>query len=427
MEAERTLISANYVAKSTYTEDARGTTQKLNEVKTTADTTKQNLATYQNTVDGKLEELISSAQTLDGKINTASAKITQNAQEINKRLTSTQVESAITGKGYQTKSDVDSNITGRGYITSSALQPYALSTTVQNLVQETADSFSRTISETKALIPTSVSHRNLIAGTSDRWGAYQTINANSNWVASLGRVQFGDSSGIYAGSKVHLYVHVSADEITFDPAVTTRTIRIQGPILNSQNVWVWANSHLYHPLYNKWSSNLTTGNNYRLIKLTSTVTQEMYQHSKGFELQVRIDGVKTGKFHVRALMVSTGDIFPDYWTPSLEDLATVTALHNVTDTVSSHTRTISALDGSVSQVIQTATGILSRVGTLESNVADKSSVSAVQNQVSQLAGSWAVQNLTSSGQILNQINLLANGTNRIDGRLTHITGQTLIM
>ncbi|NQK21439.1 matrix-binding protein EbhB [Streptococcus suis] len=426
LEAERTSISANYVAKSTYTEDARGTTQKLNEVKTTADTTKQNLATYQNTVDGKLEELTSSTQSLDGRINTASAKITQNAQEINKRLTSTQVESAITGKGYQTKSDVDSNITGRGYITSSALQPYALSTTVQNLVQETADSFSRTISETKALIPTSVSHRNLIAGTSDRWGAYQTINANSNWVASLGRVQFGDSSGIYAGSKVHLYVHISADEITFDPAVTTRTIKIQGPILNSQNVWVWANSHLYHPFYNKWSSNLTTGNNYRLIKLTSTITQEMYQQSKGFELQVRIDGVKTGKFHVRALMVSTGDIFPDYWTPSLEDLATVTALHNVTDTVSSHTRTISALDSSVSQAIQTATGILSRVGTLESNVADKSSVSAVQNQVSQLAGSWAVQNLTSSGQILNQFNLLANGVNRIDGRLTHITGQTLI-
>ncbi|HEM5467666.1 matrix-binding protein EbhB [Streptococcus suis] len=424
--AERTAIANNYVAKSIYDENVRGTTLKLNEIKTTADTAKQNLATYQNTVDGKLEELTSSTQSLDGRINTASAKITQNAQEINKRLTSTQVESAITGKGYQTKSDVDSNITGRGYITSSALQPYALSTNVQNLVQETADSFSRTISETKALIPTSVSHRNLIAGTSDRWGAYQTINANSNWVASLGRVQFGDSSGIYAGSKVHLYVHISADEITFDPAVTTRTIKIQGPILHSQNVWVWANSHLYHPFYNKWSSNLTTGNNYRLIKLTSTITQEMYQQSKGFELQVRIDGVKTGKFHVRALMVSTGDIFPDYWTPSLEDLATVTALHNVTDTVSSHTRTISALDSSVSQAIQTATGILSRVGTLESNVADKSSVSAVQNQVSQLAGSWAVQNLTSSGQILNQFNLLANGANRIDGRLTHITGQTLI-
>ncbi|MGV3007355.1 gp58-like family protein, partial [Streptococcus pluranimalium] len=40
--------------------------------------------------------------------------------------------------------------------------------------------------------------------------------------------------------------------------------------------------------------------------------------------------------------------------------------------------------------------------------------------------SWAVKNLTSAGTVLNQINLMANGTNRIDGRLTHITGQTLI-
>ena len=51
---------------------------------------------------------------------------------------------------------------------------------------------------------------------------------------------------------------------------------------------------------------------------------------------------------------------------------------------------------------------------------------AVRTQVSQLAGSWAVRNLNSNGDVLNSINLLANGTNRIDGRLTHITGQTKI-
>ncbi|CYW47128.1 phage tail spike protein [Streptococcus suis] len=162
LSAERAAIATNYVAKSTYDENVRGTTLKLNEIKTTADTAKQNLATYQNTVDRKLTELISTTQTLDGKINTASAKITQNANEISKRLTSTQVDKAITDKGYQTKSDVDNNITGRGYITNSALQPYALATTVQNLVRETADSFSRTISETKALIPTEVGGRNYL-------------------------------------------------------------------------------------------------------------------------------------------------------------------------------------------------------------------------------------------------------------------------
>ena len=51
---------------------------------------------------------------------------------------------------------------------------------------------------------------------------------------------------------------------------------------------------------------------------------------------------------------------------------------------------------------------------------------AVRTQVTQLAGSWAVRNLNSNGDVLNSINLLANGTNRIDGRLTHITGQTKI-
>ena len=53
-------------------------------------------------------------------------------------------------------------------------------------------------------------------------------------------------------------------------------------------------------------------------------------------------------------------------------------------------------------------------------------VEATRTQVSQLAGSWSVRNINSAGDVLNSINLLANGTNRIDGRLTHITGQTVI-
>lgn len=51
---------------------------------------------------------------------------------------------------------------------------------------------------------------------------------------------------------------------------------------------------------------------------------------------------------------------------------------------------------------------------------------AVRTQMSLLAGSWAVRNLNSNGDVLNSINVLADGMNRIDGRLTHITGQTKI-
>lgn len=51
---------------------------------------------------------------------------------------------------------------------------------------------------------------------------------------------------------------------------------------------------------------------------------------------------------------------------------------------------------------------------------------ATQTQVSKLAGSYAIKNLNSAGDIINGINVAADGNNRIDGRLTHITGQTLI-
>ena len=44
----------------------------------------------------------------------------------------------------------------------------------------------------------------------------------------------------------------------------------------------------------------------------------------------------------------------------------------------------------------------------------------------QLAGSWAVQNISSAGDIISGINLGANGHNRFVGKLTHITGETLI-
>lgn len=53
-------------------------------------------------------------------------------------------------------------------------------------------------------------------------------------------------------------------------------------------------------------------------------------------------------------------------------------------------------------------------------------IEATRTQMTQLAGSWAVKSLNSNGDVLNSINVLADGTNRFDGRLTHITGQTKI-
>ena len=81
------------------------------------------------------------------------------------------------------------------------------------------------------------------------------------------------------------------------------------------------------------------------------------------------------------------------------------------------------------------------IGRSESDIADKVARMALTNQLfqvevsknenlktvqSQLAGSWAVQNINSAGDIISGINLGANGHNRFVGKLTHITGETLI-
>ena len=81
------------------------------------------------------------------------------------------------------------------------------------------------------------------------------------------------------------------------------------------------------------------------------------------------------------------------------------------------------------------------IGSNENDISNKVARMAMTNQLfqvevskneglktvqRQLAGSWSVQNINSAGDIISGINLGANGYNRFDGKLTHITGETLI-
>ncbi|WP_367007449.1 phage tail protein [Streptococcus sp. ZY19097] len=500
---------------------------------------------------------------LTGRMTTAETQLVTQAGLIEQRLTSTQVEAAINAKGYQTEAQVDSNIAGRGYITSSALQPYALSTTVQNLVKETADSFSRTISETKALIPTEIGSRNYIRGS------LEMKKGSGNWNDGTFRHSGPGSS-------------VSIDISDFPAGYVSKAIKIsgQGAGIAQDNFaisegdwtlsyWVKATKGTVVRLQAYYSgSNTSTG-----VSRTISLAMDGWQrisftaiNSIAETLSIAYIYIHAGtEIIVTAPQLEKGKLLTDH-SPAPEDFATVTALHTVNDTVNSHTRTITEQGKSISQVIQTANSLINRVDNLSAGVrnylantakhpyivvdnvtnykvfdwynlvsgktmaelgfvvgdrvtlqydlkryspqsgttsvtnyrlefynatgyvarfgdiyvpeagskkitieltsamlaatqiklrVDNSNtilefnetrlvkgsmsvdwspapedsdeaLSAVSTTVSQLAGSWAVKNLTSGGAVLNQINLLANGTNLIDGRLTHITGDTLI-
>jgi phage minor structural protein len=81
------------------------------------------------------------------------------------------------------------------------------------------------------------------------------------------------------------------------------------------------------------------------------------------------------------------------------------------------------------------------MGNTENGIADKVARMAMTSQLfqvevskneglktvqRQLADSWSVQNINSAGDLISGINLGATGHNRITGKLTHITGETLI-
>lgn len=81
------------------------------------------------------------------------------------------------------------------------------------------------------------------------------------------------------------------------------------------------------------------------------------------------------------------------------------------------------------------------IGSNENDISNKVARMAMTNQLfqvevskneglktvqRQIADSWSVQNINSAGDLISEINLGANGQNRIAGKLTHITGETLI-
>ena len=421
-QATEDLLNDIRSVKTTITQTASGVEQ----LSTSLSTTNNKVTTAETKINQLISDVSSKVSqtdynTLTGRMSSAETAITQNATEISKRLTSTQVESAITNKGYQTKSDVDNNITGRGYITNSALQPYALSTTVQNLVKETADSFNRTISETKALIPSGES--NLVqfgrpGETSEYPGieitthpffynsgvklyVLKNTSATNEKIFGLNRFAVernteytlyfkGFNNSALLGMDVHFLKRVRGSTANFDNAqllVDNRKLSIN----KCDEVVVTFNTGNYDEGYIRFDNNKS---------VTEGTSADLYFGDVS---------VKKGKSN-------------NGWSPSVKELATVTALHAVNDTVDSHTRTIGAVGttgsilDNVSKVTQTANGLVTEV----------SGANGLKTQVSTLAGSYAIKNLTNSGTVLNQLNLNKDGSIKLDGSLVQITGTTYI-
>ncbi|MGQ7367282.1 phage tail spike protein [Streptococcus suis] len=501
--AERTAIANNYVAKSTYDENVRGTTLKLNEIKSTADTAKQNLATYQNTVDRKLEELTSSTQTLDGKINTASTKIDTVAGQIRTEISN--VEGKIpteTSGNLLLNSGVGwSNVHDKTYVLGEKLlngKVYTIASKYRHTSGSTGHSFNigdgswRMLTYNRVLdcwVCTFTINANVPKGTSVRIGSDPAAGlGSSNWVTlvkgsiALSQWQPAGADLIDELSTVKTTIaqtsqgveQLSTSLATTDNKVSTAETKINQLIgdvsskvsqtdyntltgrMDNAETAITQNADEINKRLTKTQVNQAILAD-KQIKDTRNDNQSPQWYWSNYPKQTVEEFKKStiiGLFGESTFVILTTNVQWDHptggkvkqtaktdratferygtgtlWDPwvkianssDLANYTTKTEFQTVKETTSLYERIIGS----------TETGIKDKVARMVmadslflTEVKDK--ISGTATQVSQLAGSYAIKNLTSSGNVLNQLNLNKDGSVKIDGSLVQITGKTYI-
>lgn len=274
-----------------------------------------------NEVSSKVSQ--TSYDTLTGRVTSAESLIQQQENAINQRLTATQVESAITAKGYQTKAQVDSNVTGRGYQTKAdvdsniASRGFATATTLENKITETVSGYTREISRVEGLISTETSGNILLAsnvGVTNAHSSFLTLAEPIVKGKTYTVVQHWWRSGTNASKGVPIYCidrSMSADGTT-----------------------QYANMY-YDSTIDSWTATFVSTVN------VAKGTRIRFANSDYKNGPFGSSYDSTGSWAFTTLVAGKTPL--SSWQPHWSEQATVTALNAVKSTADEHTRTLTSL------------------------------------------------------------------------------------
>lgn len=382
---------------------------------------------------------------LGNKVTNAETQISTLAGKIETKISRVDLDSAIDSKGFLKESDVNRLVDNKGFATATA---------VTNLIQQSEQGTTQLISEVKKQIPSidtlSVGGENLIRNSAfpdnlDGWGYWLATQPNSNLSVS--------SHSLYYNGSKPLFL-LSTTTITTTPSSTLR-FPVKRNTNYSLNISILAGGNLKGmDIYFLGRKSNETKDFSKVVNVkhfdgspsTSGVKKFHFTFNSGDcdEGFIRVDNTGTTNGSQSLLFFTELDCYEGTmdraWQPSPKDASQeVTVKFNeIKSTVDSFSRTIGEHGQSISQIIQDAKGTVWKVENLEDKWAfnlgvtnkqlDKldTGLEATKSEMSQIAGSWAVKNLTRSGDVLNQINLNKDGSVKIDGKLVQITGSTYI-
>lgn len=381
---------------------------------------------------------------LGNKVTNAETQISTLAGKIETKISRVDLDSAIDSKGFLKESDVNRLVDNKGFATA---------TVVTNLIQQSEQGTTQLISEVKKQIPSidtlSVGGENLIRNSAfpdnlDNWYYWAPNSTNPN-----------------LSIRTHAYYYNSGKNLLALTTTTTTTpsstarFPVKRNTTYSFNIQTFATGNIKGvDIYFLGRKSNETGMYSKAVRFKAhtgspSTTQMVKWHltfnsgecDEGF---IRIDNTGTTNGSQSLLFFTELDCYEGTmdraWQPSPKDASQeVTVKFNeIKSTVDSFSRTIGEHGQSISQIIQDAKGTVWKVENLEDKWAfnlgvtnkqlDKldTGLEATKSEMSQIAGSWAVKNLTRSGDVLNQINLNKDGSVKIDGKLVQITGSTYI-
>lgn len=435
LKADRTEVQAVKATADSAASKGQELERKINQ-------TNAELRVTANSITQKVSRV--DFDNLGNKVTNAETQISTLAGKMETKLSRVDLDSAIDSKGFLKELDVNRLVDNKGFATATA---------VTNLIQQSERGTTQLISEVKKQIPSvdtlSVGGENLIRNSAfpenlDNWGFWQTPQQNPNLSVS--------SHGFYYNGARPLFLLKTSSAV---PASTPR-FSVKRNTDYSFNLQLFATGNIKGvDIYFLGRKSSETGKNYtKAVRFKAHTGSPSvaglakwhltFNSGECDEGYIRIDNTGTTNVSESLLFFTELDCYEGTmnraWQPSPKDASQeVTVKFNeIKSTVDGFSRTIGEHGQSISQIIQEAKGTVWKVENLEDKwsfnlgVTNKqldkldTGLEATKSEMSQIAGSWAVKNLTRSGDVLNQINLNKDGSVKIDGKLVQITGSTYI-
>ena len=413
----RELVTRDYVGKATYQEDVRGINQRIEEAKKNASnelTTR--LANYRQTVDGKFTDISSQVttykQVADGQIANLSNRLTTEKQGTDGKIAN------LTNQVTTNKASSDNQIANL----SNQLAKKVEITDFQR-VRETSQLYERILGTTEQGLPDKVSR--LVMSSS----IFQTEVGNffvsdNNLIVNSETLDkytlVGQRSGVSLGPQNGIFAINAVGLTSFNWSGFTLPIYVP-KILKGEVYTISFKYKIKRKLDHEFRVNIKNhfknkavlqkvvanpsdpiSSDWIEFQATSTMSED-FEFGSGKDYPLYFYLVKNGYVEIKEPILVRGSRSSSYKPSQFDDA------YKATENAKQLAENAQAKAVQVAEQVNQAQQI----------------AEATRTRVNQLAGSWAVQNLTSAGSIVSQINA-TNNQILIEAEKIRLKGKTLL-